>query len=407
VLKGGIDPAIGTVPDPLHVRICEVCDALGYKHVQYWEVSDDGERAYLSRDPDRYSITKSDTALVAQVWRTAQPAIRYGVTRANVRFPDLLPEANQSWIGYPILRRNRVTSILSCLDRARAVRPLTVLDLPVMEALGSIIGVERELALQLQANLHNRQSQSHAISGHLQNVMLNLKVLTYAVEGREMPTEAGQERPRTPQVILRNIHSFLALAVRSLNLEDFTNLDEYTVNPVQDDIYRCVAETVAMLRILLKSELREYTIVYDSFRDVRKFDYSAVQEVLVILLLNAAKYTRSPIPVRITHPGPGVLQIKNLGIGIPPGEEDLIFERTKQGSNVTPEMALQCESRSGHKGLGLYIARNIMEKTGGSVRLLQPGRSATDKERLAVSLGHGGGIAAEGWYTVFEVSLKG
>jgi signal transduction histidine kinase len=407
ILLGDIDPFIGAALNPIHIRIREVCDALDYKHVQYWEVSDDGEYAYVPDEPNRYSIRKNDQAFVAQVWRAGKPAIRYGVDRTNARFPELVPENNHSWIGYPILRQGRVTCILSCLDRDPPTALLSALDLPIIGALASTVGVERELALQLQANLRNRQSQSHEISGHLQNVMNNLRVLQTVLDGREPPSYIALEKARPPVVIIRNIHSFLGLAIRSLNLEDFAKLDDYTLNPTLQDVYPCLAETVAMVRVLLTSEPVSYGIAYEQFRDVRKFDKSALQEVLVILLLNAAKYTRSSFPVRISHPAAGVLHVKNFGIGIPPGEEATVFDRARQGSNVTSDMALQCESRSGHKGLGLYIARKIMEKAGGTLTLVQAGKPATDHSLLNATLGqHSSGVQIESLYTSFEVRLK-
>ena len=57
----------------------------------------------------------------------------------------------------------------------------------------------------------------------------------------------------------------------------------------------------------------------------------------------------------------------------------------------------------GHKGLGLYVARQMMIRTGGDLRIKNPGRCFSKEELLSVKWGEIR-TSKEDW-TVFEIIL--
>jgi signal transduction histidine kinase len=90
------------------------------------------------------------------------------------------------------------------------------------------------------------------------------------------------------------------------------------------------------------------------------FDRERILQVLANLLINALKFTEpgGKVVVSICRTGTGVqFSVVDSGVGIPVGQEAVIFERFRQGS---------LHGRPGH-GLGLYIAKSIVEAHGGSI----------------------------------------
>lgn len=85
-----------------------------------------------------------------------------------------------------------------------------------------------------------------------------------------------------------------------------------------------------------------------------------IEQVLINLLENAAKYSPPASPIDVTasvKDGLILIEIADRGPGIPQGEERRIFEKFYQ---LHPE-------REGGVGLGLTICRGIIESHGGRI----------------------------------------
>jgi two-component system, OmpR family, heavy metal sensor histidine kinase CusS len=92
-------------------------------------------------------------------------------------------------------------------------------------------------------------------------------------------------------------------------------------------------------------------------------DESALRRVLTILLDNALKYTPAPGRIDIfldERDGCGVISVNDTGIGISAAEQPKIFERFYRVDKVRGRDV-------GGAGLGLAIARWIVERHGGSI----------------------------------------
>lgn len=91
-------------------------------------------------------------------------------------------------------------------------------------------------------------------------------------------------------------------------------------------------------------------------------DFPLMQQVLKLLVDNAVKYTPSGSSLRISSDrseGMVVIEIADRGPGIPEVERQHIFEKYYRGQN--------CRDKAGGLGLGLAIARTIMQAHGGQI----------------------------------------
>ncbi|MDC3962417.1 MASE1 domain-containing protein [Polyangium jinanense] len=101
------------------------------------------------------------------------------------------------------------------------------------------------------------------------------------------------------------------------------------------------------------------------------WDRSRVEQVLINLLSNAIKYgAKAPIDVRVRDEGASVrLSVTDRGIGIPAEDQARIFDRFERAVSVR---------HFGGFGLGLWIARRIVEALGGTILVEStPGEGAT------------------------------
>jgi len=94
-----------------------------------------------------------------------------------------------------------------------------------------------------------------------------------------------------------------------------------------------------------------------------RFDFSQTLRALVNLIENAIKYSDAGQPVDIAVKRDGawlVFSIADRGSGVPATESERIFEPFYRPKGVSPDV--------GGAGLGLSIARAVMEAQGGSIR---------------------------------------
>ena len=127
-------------------------------------------------------------------------------------------------------------------------------------------------------------------------------------------------------------------------------------------IKKTISEAVS--QIYTKAASKQIDICVDMENDVETLhDHKWTVEALVNVLDNALKYSPSGTTVSIhvnclvNHV---LIQVEDEGIGIPEGELHEIFKRFFRGSNTKNTV------KEG-AGVGLYLARNIIEQQGGSI----------------------------------------
>lgn len=102
-------------------------------------------------------------------------------------------------------------------------------------------------------------------------------------------------------------------------------------------------------------------------------DTALLREVIVAIISNATKYSpgTSTIEVSGTDTGSEIqLSIKDQGYGIPPEEQDMVFLKFFRASNVR-------EISTDGTGIGLYLAKQIMQLLKGSVTFTSSQKNGT------------------------------
>jgi signal transduction histidine kinase len=93
------------------------------------------------------------------------------------------------------------------------------------------------------------------------------------------------------------------------------------------------------------------------------FNREQVSQIILNLLENATKYSGSSKRIclsALAQNGEVVIEVQDFGLGIPPGEQEKIFQ---------PFYRVQQRSEKGGCGLGLYLADQVMREHGGRIEL--------------------------------------
>ncbi|MBO9582479.1 MAG: hybrid sensor histidine kinase/response regulator, partial [Sphingobium sp.] len=105
--------------------------------------------------------------------------------------------------------------------------------------------------------------------------------------------------------------------------------------------------------------------------DIVKLDQSRLRQVLINLLSNAIKFTEhGSVTLKLGYAGQiATFEVRDTGPGIPPEDHERIFERFERGGAAGPSPTTQSGKIKPGAGLGLAIARTIVEILGGRLEL--------------------------------------
>ncbi len=129
-----------------------------------------------------------------------------------------------------------------------------------------------------------------------------------------------------------------------------------------------VGETLAMFAPLVASAGGEVRWHDEAAGAVVRVDRGAMVQALVAVLDNARKYAAACGPVDVTArrvDGQLELSVRDRGPGVPAGERDRIFDRFVRG-------AAQAHGSTPGVGIGLYLARTIVQRLGGTLTCGDP-----------------------------------
>lgn len=166
------------------------------------------------------------------------------------------------------------------------------------------------------------------------------------------------------QSIERNARHLARLADDCLDLVRISH-GRLNVVTTRVDLNQVVLSSAEAVREMALSKQLEQAVVLSAEPLWLTGDSTRLEQAVVNLLVNAVKYTESNGRVVISSLRQGdwaEVQVTDSGIGIPPDQIETIFEPFSKGSS---EWAT---SGSG-LGLGLAIARKIVEMHGGAIRV--------------------------------------
>lgn len=148
------------------------------------------------------------------------------------------------------------------------------------------------------------------------------------------------------------------------NLLESVRLDsgERGIRRTEVDLDAVVEEAVESMRPLLEQRRQEVVVELPHPLPQVVGDAPRLVQVLVNLLANANKFAPEATTIRIggaLEPAGITLWVEDEGPGLPEGDDDTVFERFVRRAGEEP-------AQSG-MGLGLWIARSIVERHGGRI----------------------------------------
>ncbi|MEA3459102.1 MAG: ATP-binding protein [Chloroflexota bacterium] len=272
-----------------------------------------------------------------------------------------------SFAGVPLAGEAEAIGLL-CVGRRRSIA-FSEEDMTILSALGRETALairnarlyerEKKQVGQLQALDEMRASFVSTVSHELSTPLTCIKTSV------ELLQEAGAgAMSGTQEELLRTItHHTDRLETLVTELLDITRLEtgQLTLSLQPTDLRVIVRRAVEVLSPLFDE--KEQTIGLDLPSEISSVavDRRRIEQVLTNLLSNANKFTPrgGHIEVALAE-GDGFLEVavSDNGPGIPPSERECIFEKFYVGSNA--------QGRGG-VGLGLYIARQLVELHGGHI----------------------------------------
>ncbi|MCI0658868.1 MAG: HAMP domain-containing histidine kinase, partial [Acidobacteria bacterium] len=202
------------------------------------------------------------------------------------------------------------------------------------------------------------------VSHELQTPLVLIKGYTEMVLKRKIgPLTAEQEKGLS--VALKNIDRLVEMID---NLLDFSRMErgESPLDLEEFPLWQVVDEVVELIREKIRSKDLSLTTEYETDDLMVRADRGKISQVFINLLTNAIKFNREGgrVGVRVTGGEQGTLNVEiwDTGIGIPPEEQDKIFERFYQVDS-------SAHRRAEGTGIGLSIVRDILALHGCSIRV--------------------------------------
>ncbi|MCC6178894.1 MAG: PAS domain S-box protein [Chloroflexi bacterium] len=231
--------------------------------------------------------------------------------------------------------------------------------------------VARRAALALDnARLYrNAQDAVHARDEFLSIASHELRTPVTALSGVAQLLRRARRRgilddARLDRALDQIAHSSARLSALTEDLLDVSRLQSghFKLRPERLDLVGVVRETVEQYREQLDERYSLRFHAADAECSVCS-DPTRLEQVIENLLGNAAKYSPEggPIEVTVERDGGGVrLDVRDHGIGLPPGTEGQIFRPFGRAPNAA-------ERQIQGLGLGLYICRQIVERHDGRI----------------------------------------
>lgn len=244
--------------------------------------------------------------------------------------------------------------------------------------LGDELAVRASLALE-NARLYRQARDAIAardeflmIAAH--ELKTPLTPLSLQVQAILRATRAAPERvtPRLGTDLEQTLRHVERLTKLVDQLLDVTRLGEYglTLAPEAMDLAAVVSEIVGGVRAQAEDSGCRLELCVASPAPGR-WDRVRLEQVLTNLLSNALKFgAGKPVEVTVGQHAMGArLQIRDHGPGVALGDRERIFERFQRAVSVR---------RYGGFGLGLWVARQIVEAHGGAIAMTsEPGDGTT------------------------------
>ncbi len=289
---------------------------------------------------------------------------------ADPRFsehPGLHLYGIESYIAVPLCRRDgSFFGTLCALDPLPA--SLTENDFDVFHLLAQLIAFE----LETDETQRQKEAEHRALEDFISIAAHDLRQPLTVMYGRAQLLARHAHRGAPATEMIEQVDSLLAQTRRAVLLSD-TLLDvariqrgQFTLDRAEFDLMPLVRQTLDDVRVVAPGHI--FRLGAPSSLLING-DMGRLGQVVRNLLDNAVKYSpdeRGPIEVTVCRSQPeggttfAMISITDQGIGVSDDDLERLFERHYRAERAT-------ERGISGSGLGLYIARQIIEAHGGSI----------------------------------------
>ncbi len=294
------------------------------------------------------------------------------LTPANLQAMGATVAAQPAWSDFPVL----VFLSRGENDEARALR--------ISQMLGNVTVLERPVsrftlvsATQAALRARNRQYQVRDLLQKRENeislrdqflAMLGhelrnpLAAISHAVDVSRLHLPQGQAVPRPLQVMRRQCDHLARLVDDLLDVSRVTS-GKVNLSPQAMDMRALVASAASPLEQAYAAQDIALSLNLGAQPLLVNADATRMEQVLTNLLTNALKYTPSGgrVDVSTTRDGDQIIvQVADTGVGLSEQMTVQVFELFVQSEG-------SLDRAQGGLGIGLTIARNLVELHGGTI----------------------------------------
>jgi signal transduction histidine kinase len=325
------------------------------------------------------------------VYRKGQPLIIQDAKadRRHFKVVDhMTNHETQSLVAVPLMVRGEVVGVLEALNKKDDAH-YTEEDLTILETLGALAAqamqnvdlMRKVRASKVQlAELERLKSDFIAITSHELRTPLGL-ILGHATFLREL---AGEQFGEQLDTIVRNATRLKEIVE---NLSDVDNYESGSARVRGDQVSMAKIAEEVVLSFRQEAEQRNITLKTEigTLPYYLHGDQSKIAIALSNLVKNAIQYTETGghVTVKVEEDTGSIkVIVKDDGIGIPARELPRVFERFYQ-------VETHLTRRFGGMGLGLAVAKAMVELHGGRIWAESSGKGSTFTFLLPVNLrGH-------------------
>jgi signal transduction histidine kinase len=339
-------------------------------------------RAVLAGVVEGVFVTDAERRIVyanPQFSRTAPGAGGNPIGRfcGDVLYPHTAPEERPCDRDCPILaaRQHGVARLAEQLPLGDGtVRPaIVVSSKPTAGRQVQLLRDETDLEAARRARDSVLGNISHEFRTPLAAQLASIEMLRTGLTTLT-PAQQGELLSNVERGVLR-LMRLIDNLLESVRIES----GQLALRQQQVDLEATVHEAVELLRPLLQQGSQDIAVDFSALpQPVVPGDAQRLQQVFVNLLSNAIKFAPQGSTIHVGARSRGSVVeawVEDGGPGPPAGDSRAIFERFRRGDN--------CEPDAPGLGLGLWIARSIVERHAGSIRAE---RTAESRTRFVITL---------------------
>ena len=315
--------------------------------------------------PKVLGLFKSSFEADAAVWLRDESGL--SLHRASLFIPSNKDESVATWAFQKKQSAGRSTDTLPDAeslnvplvtgDRAEGVLTVKLINSPTLEQRELIDAFAAQLALFVNKERTLEESRETQVARQSQKLQKTLfDSVSHELKTPLAAMTAALQQPKPDCSELQQAARRLTRTVD--HLLDATRLESGLLQPVREwcDPAELVRESIAA------SGLKDGDVRINIAKDlpVISVDSRLIQQALGSLISNAVAHGKSDQPIEVSAARDDstlVISVADHGPGLAPGEEDKVFEKFYRGRRTRP----------GGLGLGLSIARQLVEAHGGTI----------------------------------------